>query len=210
MFIVLEGIDGAGKSTQIDALAKWLETLPSSNGSCHQVVRCADPGTTAAGTAIRNLLLNQTSTQIDPVAELMLFFAARAQLVSEIIAPALTSGKTVISDRFLVSSVVYQGHLGDIPPEKIWDQSQLVLQDCMPDLILVLDLPAKVAAGRGDGKEDRIESRGTDYLQKVGDAFRREAAGRPNLLKLVNATQSPEDVFSDIQKEVQAFLSKGQ
>ena len=107
MFIVFEGVDGAGKTTQLTQLVKWLEQRGTS------VVTCKDPGSTKLGEALRSILLNSVDTPISMRAEMMLFTTARAQLVNEIVRPALAAGKTVVLDRYIYSTIVYQGHAGD-------------------------------------------------------------------------------------------------
>lgn len=200
MFIALEGIDGAGKSTQIAAITQLCKRLG------HGVTTCSDPGTTPAGTQIRQLLLGQHGIPIAPRTELMLFMAARAQLVAEIIEPALQRKSVVICDRFLLSSVVYQGYLGQIPPAEIWELGALVVKDTMPDVTLVLDLPAAVAATRSSAAPDRIESRGTDYLENVRRGFLREAAQHPQQIKVVDATQAADAVSQQIESILRPML----
>ncbi len=200
MFIVLEGIDGAGKSTQI----RFLTQLFQQHG--HQVVNCADPGTTDAGIQIRQILLGRHEIKIAPKTELLLFMSARAQLVEEIIAPALAENKVVICDRFLLSSVVYQGHLGNILPETIWKLGEFVIDQSRPDLMIVLDLPAEVATQRSQGKPDRIESRGIRYLESVRRSFLAEAVKYPDLIKTVDATKSAQLVSQQVCDLVLGYL----
>lgn len=202
MFIVLEGIDGAGKSTQIAALTQLFQR------SGRDVVTCADPGTTALGTQLRQILLGDHQIPIAPRSELMLFMAARAQLVAEIIAPALAAGKVVICDRFLLSSVVYQGYLGSIPPEEIWELGRLVVGATLPEVTFVLDLPATVAATRRSKAPDRIEARGVDYLENVRQCFLREAAQETNSIHVVDATLDAEQVAKQMAQLVQSHLPK--
>lgn len=196
MLVVLDGIDGGGKSTQIERLAERLRQQGQ------PVVCCADPGTTAAGLQIRQLLLNRADIHLAPLTELLLFFSARAQLIAEIIAPALTAGKIVICDRFLLSSVVYQGHLGQIPPGEIWELGRALFRDALPDLTIILDLPVEVAAARTQRALDRIESRGPAYLATVREAFLREAQADPDSIQVVDATQTPESVATQIAELV--------
>ncbi|MBL8888958.1 MAG: dTMP kinase [Planctomycetaceae bacterium] len=197
MFIVLDGIDGGGKSTQIERLAQRLRDQN------REVVCCADPGTTPAGLQIRQLLLNRADIQLAPLTELLLFFSARAQLIAEVIAPALAAGQVVICDRFLLSSVVYQGHLGQIPPAKIWELGRSLFQSALPDLTVILDLPVEVAAGRTQRALDRIESRGPAYLATVRESFLSEAQADPAGIKVIDATQSPDFVAAGIYELVQ-------
>lgn len=205
MFVVLEGIDGAGKTSQIERLAEFLKAAGQ------HVTTCSDPGTTAAGAQIRQILLARQDIPLSPKTELLLFMAARAQLVQEVIAPALAANHSVICDRFLLSSVVYQGHLAvpsesagqphanAVTPEAIWQLGQFVIEKTRPDLIIVLDLPANIAAGRAKAKPDRIESRGSDYLEKVRQGFLTEARHYPDWIQVLDATQSPAEVAQAIQ-----------
>ena len=118
MFFSFDGLDGVGKSTQMDLFCAWL----TERG--HELVRCRDPGSTPAGEAIRELLLSNRFP-IARSAEMLLFMAARAELVEEIIRPAIADGKTVVSDRYVLANVVYQGHAGGLDPESIWQVGRL-------------------------------------------------------------------------------------
>lgn len=140
MFFSIEGGDGVGKSTQIQQFCDWLE----SQG--HDVVTCRDPGSTPLGEAIRELLLNRHDLSIHRRSEMLLYMAARAQLVEEVIRPALAAGKTVVSDRYLLSNVVYQGHAGGLDVDTLWRVGEIAADHVAPDLILALDLPSAAAA----------------------------------------------------------------
>jgi len=204
MFIVLEGIDGGGKSTQIQFLADHVRQRGG------EVVCCADPGTTAAGLQIRQLLLNSPEIGVAPTTELLLFFAARAQLIHEVIAPALAAGQVVICDRFLLSSVVYQGHLGQglggagLPSESrpalIWQLGRMLFGSYLPDLTIILDLPVETSLARTQRPLDRIESRGPEYLDQVRHAFLSEAQAQADSLRVVDARQSPAQVAGAIAR----------
>ena len=108
MFFSFDGVDGSGKSTQSALFVEWLRA------GGYEVTVCRDPGTTALGEAIRSLLLNRSDTAIGPMSEMLLYMAARAQLVDEVIEPALQAGRVVVSDRYLLANVVYQGHAGGV------------------------------------------------------------------------------------------------
>lgn len=200
MFIVLEGIDGAGKSTQSQRLAEFLREQGRS------VMCCADPGTTEAGLKIRQLLLQSVDVPLSATTELLLFFAARAQLIDEVIRPALHRGDVVICDRFLLSSVVYQGRLGAFSAQRIWDLGHRLFGECLPDLTIVLDLPVSVFVARTQRELDRIESRGPEYLEEVRAAFVAEAEEQPSQIKVVDAAGSPDSVASAIQSLVEPLL----
>src|SRR5258708_5597376 len=111
-FFSFDGVDGVGKSTQIDLFSQWLRQLG------HDVVTCRDPGGTELGEAVRELLLQRHDLNIGRMAEMLLYMASRAQLVEQVIQPALAAGKTVVSDRFLLANVVYQGHAGGLDPNQ--------------------------------------------------------------------------------------------
>jgi len=127
MFIVFEGIDGSGKSTQLDLFCKWLGENQVPN------VRCADPGTTQLGNALRNILLQRTEVPICPVGEMLMFMTARSQMVDELIRPALDQNKTVVCDRFVMSTAVYQGYAGKLDRTEIDDVARIATGALVPD-----------------------------------------------------------------------------
>ncbi|MDO5553415.1 MAG: dTMP kinase [Planctomycetia bacterium] len=164
-FIAIEGGDGTGKSTQVQILKDWLE----STGHTVRVFR--DPGTTATGEAIRSILLDQTDWHIGAVAEMFLFMAARAQLVEEAILPALARGEIVLQDRYLLSTVVYQGYAGGVPLTDVWAAGRLAIGSALPDLTFVLDLSPQLARERLQRPLDRMELKGKEYHDRVRDGF---------------------------------------
>jgi dTMP kinase len=198
LFLSLDGLDGAGKSTQCRLLAEWLR------GQGHAVVTCADPGGTAIGERIRELLLHREMTL---ACEALLFMASRAQLVAEVIQPALESGQTVISDRFLLANVVYQGHAGGLDPEEICSIGRFATGGLEPDLTLVLDLPLELARSRQKATADRLESRNDVYHCRVRDGFLAEARRRPERIRVVDASGSIQAVQEEIRREVARVLA---
>src|SRR5262249_28539762 len=132
-FLSLDGLDGTGKSTQCRLLAGWLRARG------HAVTECIDPGGTAIGDVIRGLLLHHKAS-MSLACEALLFMASRAQLVAEVIRPALDAGRAVVCDRFLLANVVYQGHAGGLDVEQLWSVGRLATGGLEPDLTLVLDL----------------------------------------------------------------------
>lgn len=165
MFISLDGIDGGGKSTQIELLANWL----ISQG--HRVQTHRDPGSTKLGTAVREILLHREDIPLANTTEMLLYMAARAQLVSENIRPALQAGETIVCDRFLLANVVYQGSAGGLDVEDLWRVGQIATAGCMPELTIVLDIDPEIAASRIQRGQDRLEKRGIAYFQKVRAGF---------------------------------------
>ncbi len=172
-----------------------------------RVTLCADPGGTAAGDVIRDLLLGHRHELTLP-AEALLFMASRAQLTAEIIRPALAAGQAVISDRFLLANVVYQGHAGGLAPEELWRVGRLATAGLEPDLTLVLDVPVEIAMRRRPkGLADRVESRGGDYQERVRRGFLAEAAERPKVIRVIDAAASPEIVEERIRRAVEEVLN---
>ncbi|MFN5769181.1 MAG: dTMP kinase [Pirellulaceae bacterium] len=197
VFLAFDGIDGAGKSTQIQLLTEWLEgqQIPC------ELVR--DPGSSPLGEAVRDLLLHREEIPIAPVAEMLLYMAARAQLVAQRIVPALAAGKWVISDRFLLANVVYQGAGHGLPMETLWDVGGVATQQLSPDITILLDLPVERAMSRMKGPQDRLEKRGQDYFQRVRDGFLTQLPRASRKTLVVDATQTPEV----IHQRIVAFLT---
>jgi dTMP kinase len=175
MFITLDGGDGCGKSTQIRLLAEKLQ----SQG--HKIVCCRDPGSTPLGDAVRNILLNRQELHIADITEMFLFSAARSQLVREVIRPALETNKIVLSDRFLISTFVYQCYAGGVPAEILKSICTIAVGGTMPDLGVVLDIPYEIAAQRIGHRSapDRMESKGEEYHRRVREGFLQYAAAEP-------------------------------
>ena len=192
-FIVLEGIDGAGKSSQVAPLVEWL-----GQRGC-RVTTCRDPGATAAGDAIREILLDRHDLQLTATAEMLLYMAARAQLVAEVIEPALARGEWVVSDRYLLSNVVYQGHAGGLDPEAIQTVGRVATAGRLPDLVIVLDIDLATVAARLDRPLDKLESRGDGYRQRLRDGYRREAAAA-DTIAVVDAAGPPAEVAAAIRR----------
>jgi dTMP kinase len=201
-FISLDGLDGTGKSTQCRLLAEWLR----SQG--YAVTACVDPGGTTVGQRIRDLLLDQRQ-EMTVACEALLFMASRAQLTAEIIRPALDAGQVVISDRFVLANVVYQGHAGGLDPNLIWEVGRLATGGLEPDLTLILDLPVEAALVRRKRSADRFESRNAAYQVRVREGFLTEARRHPERLHVVAADQAIDVVHECIRQEVTRVLAAG-
>ena len=197
-FISLDGPDGAGKSTQCRLLAAWLRGLG------WPVVDCTDPGGTALGAQLRNILLNHKGAMALPC-EALLFMASRAQLIDEVIRPALVEGKTVVSDRYLLANVVYQGHAGGLDVEKLWRIGEVATTGIKPDLTFLLDIDPQAATARIRRAPDRMESQGDDFRRRLRDGFLAEAARQPDRIRRINADQSIEAVQAEIRSAVEQF-----
>jgi dTMP kinase len=199
MFLAFDGIDGGGKTTQAELLAEWL----CAQG--REVVCCRDPGSTAVGEAVRKILLEPGPVPLALPAEMLLYMAARSQLVAEVIRPALAAGKCVLSDRFLLANVVYQGHAGGLDPDLIWQIGVLACGGLMPALTIVLDLPVEAALARLRRPLDRIEQRGRGFAQAVRDGYLAEARRRPAQIVVLDATL-PIDTLQQQVRQIAARL----
>jgi dTMP kinase len=193
MFFSIDGGDGVGKSTQADLFCGWLRELG------HEVLACRDPGSTRLGEAVRELLLERHDLEIHRRSEMLLYMAARAQLVEEIIRPALQQGQIVVADRFLLANVVYQGYGGGLDVETLWEVGRVATGGLMPDLTIVLDMPAESAAGRIARELDRMEQQGAGFHGRVREGFLAEAARRPGEIVVVNAAAPIEQVQAAIR-----------
>jgi dTMP kinase len=214
LFLALEGPDGGGKTTQAARLVDWLR------GQGLDVVTCRDPGSTVVGNRLRALVLDRGTVHLTVRAEMLIYMASRAQLVDEIIAPSLASGRVVVSDRFLLSNIVYQGCAGGLPVEQVWQVGQTATNGLLPDLTLVLDVPQAAARARVGPGRDRIEDRSEAYRQRVRDGFLAAAgAGSeqqgmgpeiyPAPVVLIDAQGDPDTVFAQIRSEVERVLALG-
>ena len=168
LFVSMEGPDGAGKSTQIELLRAYL----TARG--YDVIITREPGGTVISEAIRQIILNKEYTEMSPNTELLLYAAARAQLVQEVIRPALDAGKAVICDRFLESSVVYQGIARGLGVEKVYAVNDYALEGLRPQLTILLDLSAEEGLRRkkNQAELDRMEAEGLQFHQKVVEGYR--------------------------------------
>ncbi len=201
-FLVLEGIDGCGKTTQLEALRQWLPTSGLLGPGAALVVT-REPGGTALGEALRELLLHPPGEATpDPLAELLLYAADRAQHVRQRIEPALAAGDWVISDRFVGSTAAYQGDGRGLPSEWITALEALATGGLVADLTLWLDLPLERSLQRrGHRPADRIESAGGAFLERVAGGFARLANERG--WRRIEADQGPEQVSAAIRQQIQ-------
>lgn len=202
-FITFEGGEGAGKSTQVKLLKADLE----SRGI--EVVLTREPGGTPLSERIRTLLKDYEEDAPNARAEVLLFLAARAQLVESVIEPALAAGKWVISDRFSDSTLAYQGYGRGLDIGLLREMNDFACTSLKPDLTILMDLEPEVASSRMRGREsatgtsaDRIERAGADFHRRLRDGFLRLAAAEPSRLKLVDASRPVEDIHSAVRRLV--------
>ncbi|MCA9229734.1 MAG: dTMP kinase [Planctomycetales bacterium] len=198
MFFSFDGLDGVGKTTQMQLFCQWLAEQKT------EVVTCRDPGSTPLGERIREiLLLSDEQTPIAACSEMLLYMAARAQLVDEIIRPALEADKTVVSDRYLLANIVYQGHAGGLEPDAVRTVGQVATGGILPDCTFLLDMSPKSAMRRMGDQLDRMESRGDGYRQRLRDGFLAEAERTDGAIHVIDADR-PVDV---VQAELQAIAT---
>jgi len=190
-FISLEGGEGAGKSTLLAGLRQAIEQRGI------RLVQTREPGGTQLGEAARAIVLDPAQRGLTAEAELLLMFASRAQLVREVIAPALDAGQWVLCDRFADASYAYQGGGRGQPGERIAELERWACDGLKPDLTLLLDLP--IATGRaraaGRGEADRIEVEADAFFERVRSTYRERAAAEPKRFRVLDASQSPADVL---------------
>jgi dTMP kinase len=186
MFITFEGLDGSGKSTQTELLAEAIE------GTGREVVITREPGGTQLGEEVRQVLLN--GGEISPWAEAALFAAARAELVDRVIAPALERGAVVICDRYLDSSLAYQGIARGLGVDRVLELNLPAIQGHLPDRTYLLLVDPEESARRVGGDGDRIEREGADFRRKVDEAYRLLAQTFPQRIEPVDAGRPAPDI----------------
>ena len=189
--VVFEGGEGAGKSTQMEAFVKWLEARG------YDVVTTREPGGTSIGARIRDILLDPGSADMDPRAEALLYAADRAQHVAEVIRPALEAGKVVVSDRFVDSSLAYQGLARGLGLEEIYQISQWGTGGMMPDVVFFLNIDARAGLGRLSAQRDRIERERDDFHERVAKAYLELAKRFPERFVVLDADRAPSEIHEE-------------
>lgn len=207
--ISIEGLDGAGKTTQMDMLARWLEE------SQRDYIRTREPGGTPLGVEIRNILFARPELAITSLAEAFLFQADRAQHFATVLLPALAAGKIVVTDRCFDSSIAYQGAAQGVGVELIEQLSLVATQGHIPDLTILLDLDAANVRIRTDVTQDqsgqrehqsRFDAESVQFHQRLRAAFLELAHAHPKRIKIVDAAQSPEQIHQEIVTLVRLLL----
>jgi dTMP kinase len=202
LFITMEGGDGSGKSTQIELLAKWCREAG------RDTVVTREPGGTDVGVELRDIILHSTGF-ISPRAEALLYAADRAQHIQTVVAPALAGGAVVVQDRYLDSSVAYQGAGRVLDPTEIRDLSLWAAEGLLPDVTFVLDLPAEVAKKRQGHSErtfDRLEAEALDFHERVRAGYLAIATEFPERVVVIDATDTVEAIHELIVQKVSSLL----
>jgi dTMP kinase len=209
MFITLEGIEGSGKTTQIGRLVEFLENRGI------ECVTTRQPGGTRIGENIRSILLDPANSALAPMTELLLYMADRSQHIYELIGPCLQAGKTVICDRYFDATMVYQGFARGLNIELIQELHQILFDDLKPDVTLLLDLAPQVGLqrawqqlnnGQRSGLESRFEAETVAFHEKVRAGYLELARLEPGRFRIVDATQSQDQVFAAMRKIVSSTL----
>jgi len=198
MFITFEGPEGSGKSSQLPALAKFLETLG------YQVVRTREPGGTKIGDQIREVLVRMENAELHPRTEILLFLAARAQLVEELIIPSLEEGKVVLCDRYGDSTLAYQGYGHGLDMDRLRSMLQFATAGLKPDLTILLDVDVLTGLKRKKAKDEwnRLDAFELSFHERVRNGYHELAAEEPERWRIVDASESAECVQSEIRKLV--------
>ena len=211
MFITLEGIEGCGKTTQINRLRTFFEN----RGQACVVTR--EPGGTAIGNDIRSILLNPSNKDLVPRAELLLYMADRAQHIESVLKPALAKNKVVLCDRYFDATVVYQGYARGLGSDFICELHRLLLEDFKPDITLLLDLAPKIGLARAwkelnngtrSGTESRFEEETLNFHEKVRSGYLELARQEPERFRIIDAAADEKQVQAEIQKVLARYLEE--
>ncbi|NLK67581.1 MAG: dTMP kinase [Clostridiaceae bacterium] len=202
LFITFEGGDGSGKTTQINLLKDYLKSKNI------EAITVREPGGVSISEKIRCLILDNQNTDMDKITEMLLYAAARAQLVSQVILPALNQGRAVICDRFVDSSYVYQGFARGLGIDVVQNVNNIATQKLVPDITFFMDIDPTTAMNRrlNCGNPDRLESEGVSFQEKVYEGYIELSKMFPNRIKTINASLGIEEIFSDIKKHTDILL----
>jgi dTMP kinase len=198
MFVTFEGVDWSGKSTQAMLLAEWLR------GEGRTVIATREPGGTTVAEGVRDLVLH--GAHMAPWAEAALYAAARADHAAQVIRPALARGDDVVCDRYLDSSVAYQGIARGLGEERVRELSLIVTEGLLPDRTFLVLLDPDEALGRATGDHDRIEREGAEFMQKVDAGYRALAAADPDRIVAVDGARPPDTIAEEIREHVRPLL----
>lgn len=201
-FIVFEGPDGSGKTTQ------FRRFLSACHAAGVPTTEVREPGGTLVGGEIRRILLDPAHTAMSPRCEMLLYMASRAQLVDQVIKPALTEGRLVVADRFVPSTLAYQGAAGGLPMDEIHAAARIATQGVQPDLIVIFDVDESTAASRLSPLLDRMEARGREFHRRVREGYLAQAKADPAHYATVDASKPPQQVWEALTETIRARLDR--
>lgn len=204
IFITFEGTDGSGKTTQITLLSEYLQKRG------FDPVTLREPGGVAISERIRSVVLDNRHTEMDQVTEMLLYAASRAQLVAQVIMPALNAGKCVICDRYVDSSYIYQGFARGLGIDTVKTVNDIATRNLMPDITFFMDVDPELALKRrfNSSQPDRLEMEGVDFQRKVYEGYILLCSMYPERMKRISGTEGIEASFSQIKGYVDAFLCR--
>ncbi|MGH6959475.1 MAG: dTMP kinase [Dongiaceae bacterium] len=201
MFITFEGLDGCGKTTQMRRLGERLRAMG------RRVVESAEPGGTTIGAQIRGVLLDSANHRMSPIAEMLLYFASRAQAVDEVIRPALQAGSIVLSDRFTDSTLAYQGCGRGLGANAVAALDHIACGGLKPDLTLLLDIDVETGLARAQARRaDRMEEQDAAFYARVREAYATLAAREPSRIRTIDARASIEEVAERVWEAVRPYV----
>jgi dTMP kinase len=203
VLIAFEGVEGAGKGTQLELARRYIQ----SKG--REVVVTREPGGTGFGDRLREVILDPATGKVHPRAEALVFAAARTQLVSTVIRPAMAEGKVVLCDRFVDSSVAYQGFARGVGEQDILTLNAWATEGLFPDLVILLHIEPEEGLRRAGGNLDRIEIEEIAFHAKVSDAYLRIAEEHPDRFHVVDASGTPEEVHERVREGLDRVLRSG-
>lgn len=201
-FIVFDGPDGSGKTTQFQRFARFLET------SGVRVCQVREPGGTPIGEQVRRVLLDPENAEMDVRCEMLLYMASRAQLVSRQIKPALVRGELVLADRYVSSTLAYQGAAGGLSQEEILSVAKVAVGECWPDVVVVFDVDPGTAANRLGPDKDRVEQKDQPFHQAVRKGYLDQARKDPSRYLVIDASPDPGRVFDALVQGLRTRFSR--
>ena len=202
LFVTVEGTDGCGKTTQIRNIIDHLSSL-----GC-RVILTREPGGTRISENIRSIILDPTFTEMHSITELMLYSAARAQLVEQVIKPSIAKSETVICDRYIDSFYAYQGYGRGLDMDMLKKITSLAIDDMIPDITIFLDLDPEIGLRRrmNVANGDRIENEQIEFHRRVYDGYKQLARENPDRIKIIDASRSVEEVWQDVRRQLDMAL----
>lgn len=204
LFISIEGLDGSGKTTQVRHIREYFENRG------HKILLLREPGGTEIGEKIREILLDAQNIEMDSVAEMLLYASSRAQIMAQKVIPALEEGITVICDRFIDSSIAYQGYGRQLDIDEVYNVNYTAVRHILPDITFFLDQYPDTSLRRRKeaSKADRLENEKMEFHNRVYKGYKELCGKYPERIKVLNAEESIEDISKKINKHLETFLER--